>query len=389
MSITEHPERLSRFGDWSPIRQLCVSGPGAGGRPFYAGDEVHARMALVRRAIEDIRVNWERYSAYMTGLRALMQPGVDADGGIDLQRRVAQLFESNKEWIDTRPDDASEEYSAVRLYTSADGYNQMFSAINRAFRNDGLVDDASALQSAVFLVELLNIDLFNYCARQRSAPDYEGRIFRGMVVTPRELDRFSTAATEAVEDRYVAIPLGMASASTDRATALEFVAQQARCSANGQPLLWDIEVVGLPADRLEVYRALFPTSVVSTICAVPIQRLSDFPEENEILLRGPFFQIVRLRRSEEPVGGKPLNVVEAIMLTANRDHPSTMRLTGWEATAARDLFRTLVAAHRCQRCADRAAANDDSQDEAAFSRLASDREREIDKLLHAIEQRRR
>ena len=345
-------------------------------------------MKLVRGAIEEIRTNWERYPAYMEALRDLMQPGVDAHGGVDLQRRAAQLFASTKEWMDTQAGDASEDYSAVHLYTSAAGYRQMFSAINQAFREDGLVDDASVLRSAVFLVELLNIDLFNYCAGRSSAGEWQGRVFRGMVVTPEELARFSNAANGAVDDRYVAIPLGMASASTDRATALDFVEKQVRRSANRQPLLWDIEAVGLPTERLEVYRAAFPTSVVSTICAVPIQQLSDFPDESEILLRGPFFQIVRLRRAKESLGGKRLNVVEAIMLTANRDHPSTMRLAGWEATAARDLFRALVGADRCRRCACRAKANGARQDEVAYARLASGHEREIDKLLQAIEERR-
>jgi hypothetical protein len=180
----------------------------------------------------------------------------------------------------------------------------------------------------------------------------------------------------------------MASASTDRATALAFVDDQARRSRTGRPLLWDIEVANLAAERLAVYRTAFPTSVVSTICAVPIEQLSDYPDENEVLLRGPFFQIIRLHRADERVGGKPLHVIEALTLTANRDHPSTMRLPSWEATAARDLFRALVTAERCSRSADRARTYDHADDAAAFSRLASDHERETDELLRVIAVRR-
>jgi hypothetical protein len=245
-------------------------------------------MALVRRAIEEIRANWDRYPAYMAGLRDVMQSGLDADTDVDFQRRAAELFASRKEWIREEGPEATGEYTALRLYTSAAGYGQMFGTLNRAFREDRLVDEALALRSAVFLVELLNIDLFNYCVRHCSARDYEGRIYRGMVVTPQELGQFSAVASRAVAQRYVAIPLAMASASADRATALVFVEEQARQSTDGQPLLWDIEVANLPAERLEGYRAAFPTSVVSTICAVPIERLSDFPDENEVLLRGPF-----------------------------------------------------------------------------------------------------
>jgi hypothetical protein len=100
--------------------------------------------------------------------------------------------------------------------------------------------------------------------------------------------------------------------------------------------------------------------------------------------RGPFFQVLRLRRGDQSIGGKPLHVIEALTLTANRDHPSTMRLAGWEATAARDPFRTLVTAERFRRAADRAVA----QDAAAFLPLASEQERELDGLLGDVARRR-
>jgi hypothetical protein len=381
--VSKHDDsalRLSRFGDWSSLRRLCVTAPSAAERPFYAGQDVDSRMALVRRAIEEIRVQWHRYPAYMADLKHAMQPSVTAGQDLDLRRRAEQLFVSRKEWVDESGANTTEEYSALRLYTSAAGYRQMFGTLNRAFRDDGLTAEASVLRAAVFMVELLSIDLFNYAAWHDRGRDYEGRIYRGMVVTPQELDQFSTVAARPVAERYVAIPLGMASATTDRATALVFVEEQARRSRDGQPLLWEIDVIGLPPERLDVYRTAFPASVVTTICAVPIKQLSDFPDEDEILLRGPFFQLLRLRRTDESIGGKPLQVIEALTITANRDHPSTMRLAGPEATAARDIFRTLVTAERCRRAADRAVADD----ARAFSRFASEQERELDDLLRSL-----
>jgi hypothetical protein len=337
-------------------------------------------MALVRQAIEEIRVQWDRYPAFMADLQAAMQPALTAADDVDLPRRAKELFASRKAWADESGAEATEEYSALRLYTSAAGYTQMFGTLNRAFRDDGLTDEASVLRAAVFMVELLSIDLFNYAARHDSGRDYEGRVYRGMTVTPQELEQFSAVASTPVAERYVAIPLGMASATTDRATALVFVEEQARRSPDSRPLLWEIEVVGLSRDHLAVYRAAFPTSVVSTICAVPIKQLSDFPDEDEILLRGPFFQVLRLRRTDESIGGKALHVIDAITLTANRDHPSTMRLTGWESTVARDLFRAVVTAERCRRAADRAVA----ADARAFLRLASEEERALDGLVRDV-----
>jgi hypothetical protein len=377
-----------RFGDWSLLRPLCDTGRVAGKRPFYIGDDVHNRMALVRKAIQDIRVNWDQYRTFMEDLQVLMQPGLDAERDVNLHYRADELFSSVKDWARQthagRPDD----YSAVQLYTSVSGYRQMFSTINTAFRDDRLVDTASALRSAVFLVELLNIDLFNYCATNPAANNYHGRVYRGMVVSAEELAQFACVATGPIAQRYVAIPLAMASASADRTNALVFVEKEARRSIGGQPLLWDIEVAGLSAERLKVYRAAFQTSVVSSICAVPIERISDFPEENEVLLRGPFFQILRLRRDSESIAGKPLHVVEALMLTANRDHPSTMRLGDSEARIARDLFRILVAIDRSTRCAARAEQYGSPSDAAAFRRFVSAQQPLLERCLRLVEQRR-
>jgi hypothetical protein len=345
-------------------------------------------MALVRKAIQEIRGNWDRYSMFMHDLRALMQPGLDAERDVSLHHRADALFSSVKDWAKQAHADGTDDYSAVRLYTSAAGYRQMFSAINTAFRDDRLVDEDSALRSAVFLVELLTIDLFNYCAAYAAASDYRGRIYRGMVVSAQELAQFSSVAAGPIAERYVAIPLAMASASTNRANALVFVEEEARRSAGGQPLLWDIEVAGLSAERLNVYREAFPTSVVSSICAVPIERISDFPEENEVLLRGPFFQILRLRRDSETIAGKPLHVVEALMLTANRDHASTMLLGDWEARTARDLFRILVAIDRSTRCAERAEQYGSPADAAAFRRFVSRQQPLLDRCLRLVAERR-
>jgi hypothetical protein len=114
-------------------------------------------MDLVREAIEHIRLNWDDYPAFMCELRHFMETRLPR-----LDPRVDALFSSFKQWADTGAWSDSNDYSAVRLYTSAVGYTQMFQTINLAFRDDLLTARAKPLRITVFLVELLTIDLFNY-----------------------------------------------------------------------------------------------------------------------------------------------------------------------------------------------------------------------------------
>jgi hypothetical protein len=113
-------------------------------------------------------------------------------------------------------------------------------------------------------------------------------------------------------------------------------------------LLWRIHVVGLEPHLLNSYQSRFPKSVVSTICAVPVSKLSDFPHEREVLLRGPFFQVLNFFE-EGTIEGKPIHVLEVVMLNSNRDHFTTAEL-GKDDGPARKLFGAIVSLRRNQFC---------------------------------------
>ena len=112
----------------------------------------------------------------------------------------------------------------------------------------------------------------------------------------------------------------------------------------------EIHVISLEDGILEVYHEMFPTSVVSTICAVPISKLSFYPHEEEVLLRGPFFQVLNFYKNGT-IDGRSLYVIEVVMLNSNRDHPSNEEL-GDKADLARSVFRTIVGIRRNQFCYD-------------------------------------
>jgi hypothetical protein len=86
---------------------------------------------------------------------------------------------------------------------------------------------------------------------------------------------------------------------------------------------------------------------------VPIHHLSDLPED-EILLRGPFFQIMRMYRDEDSLRDEPLHVVQAITLNSNRDHVTAVATNTGKDKHMRDIFRVMATASRSTRCAEHA-----------------------------------
>jgi hypothetical protein len=90
------------------------------------------------------------------------------------------------------------------------------------------------------------------------------------------------------------VPLAMTSASRKREIALCFAIEESSRTPGQHLVLWDINVSGMDPELLALYHDAFPASVVTSLCAVPIGQLTDYKNETEVLLRGPFCQIVRI-----------------------------------------------------------------------------------------------
>jgi hypothetical protein len=355
--------QLTRFGEWDSERGLWRLGGLSGSRTFFAGPGVPERMAEVREAISHIRLGWDQYPTFMGELRAFLErvpeppvPGPEFEAAWeDGRRRAESLLVSRKEWPELRSEQGDDGYSAIRLYTSVYGHKRMFQAMNIAFRAPDLNRYPHALRAVTFLVELLNIDLYNYVRSTPQADNYEGRVYRGMRVSSEDLlDYEHAAADSAMGNRYLAVPLSMMSTSAARDKALPFARRTKKAPVGSHALLWDISVYGLDAALLAAYRRSFPGSVVTSLCSVPIWRLSDLPDESEVLLRGPFCQILRVYRDEDSLHGEPLHVVQAVMLNSNRDHVTTIATDTGEDKRMRDIFRAMATATRSARCAEHA-----------------------------------
>ncbi|KAG5650687.1 hypothetical protein H0H81_011361 [Sphagnurus paluster] len=339
--------RRIRFGDWTPVQD----GEGSRILYFYQGEAVGNRMSSVRGAIVHVRESWGNYAMLMNELRRLLQEGVQEPLPSEDAQQLEDVLASVKEWIDRRAGPAQEEedYNVVRLYTSTFGYRLIFKITDIIIRTDtGITQRQEELNSAVFLLELLNVDLFNYVSVTQPADDFQGVVFRALPASEEQLQSFRELATKPISERDWAIPLTVISTSRNQDVAMDYAKAEVARLPERQLFLWRIHVVGLDAELLRVYRERYPTSVVSTICAVPIDELSPFPEEEEVILRGPFFQLVQMQE-EVLEGVGRVYVMDSVTVNVNRDHPSTMEL-GEDGNGARELISTLVSMARTKAC---------------------------------------
>jgi hypothetical protein len=245
----------------------------------------------------------------------------------------------------------------------------------------GLADNRKRLRSAVFLVELLNIDLFNYRERNQHADNFEGTVYRGMAISGIELERYYESLTGPLSERYQSVPLAMVSASRTPKAPIAFALHEAELDKETAPVIWEIHIHSLDPHLLASYHTKYPTSVVTSLCAVPIERISDLPIEEEVFLRGPFFQILGITVDYSVKFERPVHRITAVVLNSNRDHISAIASNKGADQRMRDLFRTMVLASRSTTCAEYAEELGRHADAKLYRTLAAESYSAIDHYL--------
>jgi hypothetical protein len=272
----------------------------------------------------------------------------------DVKDSFAKLLEGFRDYGDldmSRPQQPLvEQFDALELYTAEKSFNYIYSLITKTLRREQ--PSEVELEVVAALVELLTIDLYNLRLSQIGHPMYanfEGTVFRGLAVTLGELKEYrAILARPELAKRNFSVPLGLLSSSTDEKIMEEFSKSTHSDGERPVRLHFTIHVHSLDPALLTQYRALYPDSVVTSICAMPVGHVSPHGEK-EILLRGPFFHIISMTSAE--INGRPCEKVVVVMMNANRDHGMEHASDTGAKERQRQCFLRAVSASKFEACA--------------------------------------
>ena len=283
----------------------------------------------------------------------------------------------NDEWYEFQKNPPAEQNcDLIRFYTSSDGYETIFKYMNSIFREE---HDKDVYDSAAFLVECMNIELYNLVKTKLEFSNFENTIYRGIMLDENTISNLLDIKELEVQDRKFAVPLSFMSCSKSQDVAKQFLEKQERRPYEEKvrgfcPVLFKIHVTSLDKTFLDLYKSYYPTSIVSSICAVDIENISKYRDEQEVLLRGAFFQVLRFYESKEKIDGKNVYVFELLMHNSNRDHITT---SAFEKTNARRLFNTLIEIDRMKKCQD---FFESASDKKPYKKVEEDKLKELEQI---------
>jgi hypothetical protein len=348
----------------------------------YAGAESTRRMNWVRQAIYDVRTAWNDPARYkLVKEQAREALGMDQYPPV-VRSQVERLLTSfhNYADIDRGPVDGTggEDWTALELYCSEDGYDCLYSTIYTALRTEEV--DPKTLLMAVVLVEYLTIELYNLRLQNIGDARYanfQGICYRGMGVTAKTVADFQKiAGNPNLSQRHFSIPLGFMSTSTEYEQMIRFSER----IKSEHKMYWTVHVHGLDPKLLRWYKRKYQNSVVTSICAMPVSRISEF-NEKEVLLRGPFFHVIRMH--SETQGEQQVHHLELVMLNSNRDHGTELGSYEGEKAMERGFFANIIVASRYEICA--SLSEQYSHEEAEQYRTLSKQEIQKLKDSHSVE----
>lgn len=336
---------------------------------FFIGEDVKARMNLIRNSILEVRKNWNDKKFRKKAIK-LFKNHIDG-------KSLMPVDFFNDEWYELQKNfPAEQNCNLIRFYTSNIGYETIFKYVNSIFREE---HDKKVYDSAAFLVECMNIELYNLVKTKPEFSNFENTIYRGMMLDENTISNLLDIKDLQVQSQKFAVPLSFMSCSKSQDVAKQFLEKQERRPYEEKvrgfcPVLFKIHVTSLDKTFLDLYKSYYPDSVVSSICAVDIENISKYRDEQEVLLRGAFFQVLRFYESKEKIDGKNVYVFELLMHNSNRDHITT---SAFEKTNARRLFNTLIEIDRMKKCQD---FFESASDKKPYKKVEEDKLKELEQI---------
>ncbi|KAI9681711.1 MAG: hypothetical protein M1822_007063 [Bathelium mastoideum] len=321
-------------------------------RSTFSGDFMNDRMALLRHNIETVRKKWVDVESYGELMEVVRSNHKLENLPEEVSGLLLRLLQGYRDYADVdlcRPQKMiPEHYTTLELYCSEKGHGYLFKVTGEALRKENASEDV--LLAATILLEFLTIDLYNLRLSQIGDSRYsnfQGVVYRGMSVTSSMIEEYKHIfAQPDLRKRSFAVPLSLFSASTD-ANVMKTISKSFRNRSRVQ-MHWEIHVHGLDPVLLEAYQAQFPSSIVTSICAMPIARVSPFAEK-EILLRGAYFHLIQMH--EKTVDEQKVIHLTMVMINANRDHTTEEASHIDEKKYQREAFARIISASKFEACA--------------------------------------
>lgn len=206
----EDDDRTDRFVETGDKPEVFKSKSLNNLKPFYNGSVLDDRMAEIRKSIYYIRQNWGEFDSFMTSLKDLLLEGGSIEFNDPRTKEDAEkLLSSRRDWLKAESIQEEElSFEAIKLYTSKEGHSRIYRVGNDIFRHEQSVVSVEMIRSMVFLVELINIDLYNYCLKAPEQCNFEGVVYRGICLTDEDFTAFKKLRAEPISRRNIAVPLG-------------------------------------------------------------------------------------------------------------------------------------------------------------------------------------
>ena len=154
-------------------------------KAVFAGDNEGDRISLVLNTIVVVREAWQSYKDYLNLLevvRRCVNPETHPESVRVPAERLLQGFRDYADIDLARPEKPTvEQYDALELYCSKEGYDYLYRLISETLRLEDLPKEL--LLTAVTLVEFLTIDLYNLRLSHIGDAKYanfQGITYRGM-----------------------------------------------------------------------------------------------------------------------------------------------------------------------------------------------------------------
>lgn len=304
---------------------------------FFEKEAVQREMNKRRPAIEFVRAGWEDTEKLLAQI--LRYPSAIAiSDRLSLIEYAAKIAGDTYAW-----DEAVKPETAISLlpdYTSRVVYDTVYGIMNgRIYRARDKKIGYGDLLLATYILEHLNIALYHHVAkegdfgegddgkRRHAYPVFRPDItYRGIQIAKKEIDSLKDMVEgKSDKGRAFTHPLSLVSTSYSLEQASRFL-KKAGSEKEKQPALFKTYILSLPKEYLSLYNKYF-NSTVSSICAVDIQDRSYYPDEEEVLFRGPFFEMLGYHTpgTSERADGD-FQQFDAVTIDANRDHSTTFAM---------------------------------------------------------------